>query len=155
VATGLQTACGINPLDLGIWLPDPRLGNTISMKSMNDIFLLVGRVALGVPFLAEGLRQLQAWPGIMGLFRHAGSPYPLLLALVTVAANLAAPLLIILGIRARPAALVLAAATVVGLYLLHRVDIAAPAFQSSVALIGGLLLVAAAGPGRYAMEPGR
>jgi uncharacterized membrane protein YphA (DoxX/SURF4 family) len=77
------------------------------------------------------------------------------LALVTVAANLAAPALIMLGIRARPAALVLAAVTAVGLYLLHRMDIAAPVFQSSVALIGGLLLVAAAGSGRYAMQPGR
>jgi len=125
------------------------------MKSTDDIFLLVGRVALGGPFLAEGLRQFQAWPGVLALFRHAGGPYPLVFALVTVAANLAAPALIMLGIRARPAALVLAAVTAVGLYLLHRVDIAASAFQSSVALIGGLLLVAAAGPGRYAMEPGR
>ena len=125
------------------------------MKSTDDVFLLVGRVALGVPFLAEGLRQIQAWPGVLGLFRHAGGPYPLVLALVTVAANLVAPVLIMLGIRARPAALVLAAVTAVGLYLLHRMDIAAPVFQSSVALIGGLLLVAAAGSGRYAMEPGR
>ena len=81
---------------------------------MDDIFFLVGRVALGVPFLAEGLRQLQAWPGIVGLFRYAGGPYPLVLALVTVAANLAAPALIMLGIRARPTALVLAAVTAVG-----------------------------------------
>lgn len=125
------------------------------MKSTDDVFLLVGRVTLSVPFLAEGLRQIQAWPGVLGLFRHAGGPYPLGLALVTVAANLAAPALIMLGIRARPAALVLAAVTAVGLYFLHRMDIAAPVFQGSVALIGGLLLVAAAGSGRYAMEPGR
>ncbi|HTQ71681.1 MAG TPA: DoxX family protein [Acidocella sp.] len=125
------------------------------MRATHDIFFLAGRVALGIPFLAEGLRQLQAWPGIVGLFRHAGGPYPLVLALVTVAVNLVAPVLIMLGIRARPAALVLAAVTAMGLHLLHRVDIAASAFQSSIALIGGLLLVAAAGSGRYAMEPGR
>lgn len=125
------------------------------MKSTNDIFLLLGRVVLGLPFLAEGLRQLQSWPGIVGLFRHAGGPYPLVLALVTVAANLVAPAGVMLGIRARPAALVLAVVTAMELYLLHRVDISAPAFQSSVGLIGGLLLVAAAGPGRFAMEPGR
>ncbi len=123
------------------------------MKATNDIFLLVGRVALGVPFLAEGLRQLQAWPGIVGLFRHAGGPYPVVLALATLAANLVAAVLVILGIRPRPAAMVLAAVTALGLYLLHRVDVAAPAFQDSVALIGGLLLVAAAGSGRYALAP--
>ena len=122
------------------------------MKSSHDIFFLIGRVALGVPFIAEGLRQILAWPGVVGLFRHAGGPYPLVLALVTVAANLVAPVILMLGILARQAALVL---TAVGLYLSHRVDIAAPEFQSSVAIIGGLLLVAAAGPGRYAMEPGR
>jgi putative oxidoreductase len=123
------------------------------MKRTNDILLLIGRVALGVPFLAEGLRQLQAWPGIVSLFRHAGSPYPLVLALATITANLSASALVMLGIRARPAALVLAVVTAVGLFLLHRADVAAPAFQESVALIGGLLLVAAAGSGRYALAP--
>ncbi len=102
------------------------------MKSTQDIFFLAGRVALGVPFITEGLRQIVGWPGIVGLFRHAGGPYPLALGLVTVAANLMAPVLFILGIRARAAAFVLATVTVMGLYLLHRVDIGALEF--SVAL---------------------
>jgi uncharacterized membrane protein YphA (DoxX/SURF4 family) len=87
------------------------------------------------------------------VLRHAGGPYPVVLALATLAANLVAAVLVILGIRPRPAAMVLAAVTALGLYLLHRVDVAAPAFQDSVALIGGLLLVAAAGSGRYALAP--
>jgi uncharacterized membrane protein YphA (DoxX/SURF4 family) len=124
------------------------------MKSTQDILLLLGRVAIGVPFIFEGFRQVETWPSIVSLFRHVG-PYPLALGLVTIAANLLAPVLFILGIRARPAALVLAVVTAAGLYLLHRVNAGAPEFQRSVAIIGGLLLIGAVGPGRYAMEPGR
>lgn len=125
------------------------------MKSIQDIFLLIGRVALGIPFVVEGLRQVETWPSVVGLFRHAGWPYPLELGLVTAAANLLAPVLFVLGIRARPAAFLLAIVTAAGLYLLHRVDIGAAEFQRSVAIVGGLLLLGAAGPGQYAMEPGR
>ena len=48
--------------DVRIWPPAPCLGNTSPMKSTHDIFLLVGRVALSVPFLAEGLRGCHAVP---------------------------------------------------------------------------------------------
>jgi len=51
--------------------------------------------ALGVPFIAQGLRQVEAWPGVVGLFRHAGGPYPLVLALVMDAANLVTPVLVV------------------------------------------------------------
>ena len=125
------------------------------MKSTQDILLLIGRIALGVPFVFEGFRQVEAWPNIEGLFRHTGGPYPFVLGLLTIAANLLAPVLFVLGIRAKPAALVLALVTAVGLYLLHRMDLESADFQRSVAIIGGLLLVGAVGPGRYAMEPGR
>jgi putative oxidoreductase len=124
------------------------------MNSAQDILLVVGRIALGIPFIAEGLRQVAAWPGVVGLFRHSGGPYPFGLALLTVAANLVAPVLVMLGIRARLAALILATVTAVGLYLLHRVNIDGLEFQRSIAIIGGLLLVGAVGPGRHAMEPG-
>jgi putative oxidoreductase len=124
------------------------------MKSTQDILLLFGRVALGLPFLAAGLRQVETWPGTAGLFRHAGAPYPLALAGALVVVNLAAPVLFILGIRARQAALVLAATTAVALYLLHRIDLGAEDFQRSAAIIGGLLVLGATGPGRHAMQPG-
>jgi putative oxidoreductase len=124
------------------------------MKSTQDIFLLVGRVVLGLAFVAEGLRQIEVWPEIVGLFRRADAPYPFELGVATVTANLVAPMLLILGIRARAAALVLAVVTAAGLYLLHRVDLGAPDFQRSVAIIGALLLVGGAGPGRHALEPG-
>ena len=125
------------------------------MKSTQDILLLVGRVALSVPFIFVGLRQVEAWPGVVGLFRHASGPYPFILGVVTVAANLLAPVLFVLGIRARSAALVLAVVTAAGLYLLHGANVGSPEFQRSIAIVGGLLLIGAAGPGRYAMEPGR
>jgi uncharacterized membrane protein YphA (DoxX/SURF4 family) len=123
------------------------------MKSTQDVFLLIGRVVLGLAFVAEGLRQIEVWRDVVGLFRHAGAPYPFEFGVATVAANLVAPMLFIIGIRARVAALVLAVVTGAGLYLLHRVDLGAPEFQRSVAIIGALLLVSGAGPGRYALEP--
>ena len=125
------------------------------MKSTQDISLLVGRIALGIPFIAEGLRQVAAWPEVVRLFRHSGGPYPFGLALITVAVNLVGPVLVMLGIRTRPASLGLAIVTAAGLYLLHRVDLEGVEFQRSVAIIGGLLLVGAVGPGQHAMEPGR
>jgi uncharacterized membrane protein YphA (DoxX/SURF4 family) len=67
------------------------------MRSTQDILLLFGRAALGVPFIFVGFRQVEAWPDVVGLFRHAGGPYPFVLGLLTVAANLLAPTLFILG----------------------------------------------------------
>jgi putative oxidoreductase len=121
---------------------------------------LIARVLLAALFLVSGIRSLVAVAGTSGYFARLGVPMPGIVTWVVIAVEMVGAVMLVAGWRTRLAAWGLAAFVVVATYLGHQfwaVDSSQYVnqlnhFLKNVAIIGGLLLVAAHGPGRLAFD---
>lgn len=120
---------------------------------------LIGRLLLAVMFIGAGVSKIGGFDGTVGYIASKGLPLPTLLAGGTVALELVAGLALALGLKARWAALALACFTLLASVIFHAFW-AVPAgeqmvqqlmFMKNMAIIGGLLMVAAFGPGRFSL----
>lgn len=121
---------------------------------------LIARVLLSALFLVSALRSLGAVAGTSGYFARLGVPMPGIVTWVVIAFEIVGAVMLIAGWRTRLAAWGLVAFVVVATLLAHRFWAVDPAqyanqlnhFLKNLAVIGGLLLVAAHGPGRLAFD---
>ena len=117
--------------------------------------MLVARVAIAVVFLVSGLHKGIWYQKAAGEFRQAGIPVLWLTLPATIVVHLAASTCLIIGFLAREAALILAVFTVVATLKVHaywRLPVDEQLARSRIttanlAIIGGLLLIVAVGPG--------
>lgn len=130
---------------------------------MKDLTLLVGRILLVAIFPVSAYYKIIGWPGIVGVVEKAGLPYSMPLGAIGTAAELLLPLLVIVGLFTRWAALGLILYVIAATYVGHPVlwRMAPEAFfgqlmgqMKNLAMIGGLLMLAGIGPGRLAFRPG-
>lgn len=126
--------------------------------------LLAARLLLAFLFLASGISALGDMAGAAGYFSLLGFPVPVLSAWVVCLFELAAGVLIVIGLRTRTAALLLAAfsiaAGVVGHYGQGGEDpmlvfMHAQALMKDIAIAGGFLALAVAGPGNWSVDAWR
>ena len=131
---------------------------------MKDLTLLLGRIFLVAIFPISAYYKIIGWPGITKAVERAALPYPEYLGMVGTAAEMLLPILVILGLFTRWAAFGLILYVLAATYIGHPVVWRVPpdAFfrelmgvMKNLAMIGGLLLVIGAGPGRFALQPSR
>lgn len=123
--------------------------------------LLVGRILLVLIFPLAGYLKATGWTAAVALMQSKGLPVPPLTAAFVIAVEFVLPALIILGLWTRPAALCLALYTVATAFIGHPFWNAAPAawfgqfanFWKNISMAGGMVVLAMAGPGRYALRP--
>src|ERR1700680_3305101 len=77
------------------------------MKNQSDALVLVGRILLGSIFVLSGFQKLMGFSGLIAGIAGKGLPLPEVLAVLTVAIELGAGLLLVVGWKARWAALLL------------------------------------------------
>ncbi len=126
---------------------------------MANALYALGRIALAAIFLWSGYGKLVAPEGLAGMLGGRGLPMPLYLAYAAGAVEVALGAVVVLGWQARLAALGLVAFTIVATYLGHdfwnQTGAAVRGNQihamKNLAIIGGLLMLAAGGPGRFAL----
>lgn len=124
------------------------------------LLALAGRIGIAVLFLPSGLGKLMSLGPTAGFIASKGLPAAPLLAGLSGALEVAAALALLLGWRTRWAALALAAFTLVAAVVFHDFWAAEGpqalfqrlSFFKNVGIAGGLLLLAASGPGRFALE---
>ncbi|OYW10577.1 MAG: DoxX family protein [Acidiphilium sp. 37-67-22] len=129
-------------------------------RGISDVGMLAGRLAIALLFVQAGWSKLVHWPGIVHLLTHLDAPAPTLGGVIAVVCELGAGGLVMLGLRTRQAAIVLVLFTIAANWLAHRFWLmhgraAAAAeiqFFLDLAICGGLLLLASAGPGRYSLD---
>jgi putative oxidoreductase len=128
---------------------------------MNPTMLaLTGRWLLAALFLVAGVRKILIWGGQVAYFTKLGFPAPELMTVLAIAIEIGCALMLIAGWKTRWAALLLALFVLIATFMAHRFwefDAAAQAnqlnhFLKNVAIIGGLLFVAAFGPGRASVD---
>jgi putative oxidoreductase len=127
---------------------------------MNDATVALARALMATIFIVSGFNKVLVIAGTAAYFGRLGMPSPQIVAWLVAAFEIVAGLMILVGFKTRWAALALAVFTGIALYLGHQFW-AVPANQymnqlnhalKNIAMIGGFLLLAAVGPGRYSID---
>ena len=121
---------------------------------------LAGRILLVLMFLTSGFGKLTGFEGTVGYIASKHLPLPQVGAIIAILCELGAGILVLVGFKARWAAIVLAIFTLAAGILFHdfwNADAAAKMMQQinfwkNVSIAGGFLLVFAFGPGRYSVD---
>ncbi len=123
------------------------------MRDLDDAALLVGRVLIAALFLA-GAVQKALLPGDTQVLL-ATQGLPAVLVWPALAANLAAGVMLALGLWVRPVAVLLAfyCGATSFFHLIPEDPWQMSIFVKNWAIAGGCLTLAVAGPGRWALRP--
>ena len=121
---------------------------------------LVGRILLVVVFAVAGLGKIPGYDGTAQYMAMNGIPLVSIALPVTIAVEIGASVLIIIGYQTRWAALALAAFTLAASLIFHQfwavpaeqAQLQSVMFFKNLGLIGGLLLLANWGPGRLSLD---
>ena len=128
--------------------------------ALADWVSALGRVGLAALFLWSGYGKLVHMDGNLGYMKAFGVPAPELFIWPALLAELIGGAMLMLGLKARWAALVLIAFTLPATFIFHAYW-AVPAdqvmnaqihFMKNLAILGGLLTVVAHGSGRVALD---
>jgi putative oxidoreductase len=124
---------------------------------------LSGRVLLAALFLPAGIGKLTGFSGTVGYIASVGLPLPAVGAVLALVVEIVGSLALVAGFGTRIAALVLGAFTLVASFFFHAYW-AAPADQAfvvqllffkNIAVVGGLLALAANGAGGWSLDARR
>ena len=127
---------------------------------MNPTVMLIGRILMAALFLNAGLRKAFGYAATVGYFTKLGFPMPEAMAIIAPVIEIGGALMLIAGWKSRYAAWGLALFCVIAAFAAHRFwqfDAAQYAnqmnhFMKNWAIAGGLLVLAACGPGRLSVE---
>lgn len=122
--------------------------------------LLAARILLALVFIVIGWGHLTNYGGAVAYFTKWSFPMPAAAAVLAIVFELGGSILLVIGWKTRWAALALALYTLVALAVAHRYWTYEAAqmfnqythFYKNLAIIGGMLAVAAAGAGRYSID---
>ena len=130
------------------------------LNSLHNPFTLVGRLLMAALFLPAGISKIAGFAGTVGYIASKGAPLPEAAAIIAIIVEVGGGLALILGFKARWAALALALFTLAATFMFHNYW-TLPAdqqmvqqlmFMKNIAVIGGLLTLAAWGAGAWSMD---
>ena len=132
-------------------------------NSLQNPLSLVGRLLLALMFVPAGLSKITGFAGTVGYIGSVGLPLPSAAAVAAIIVEIGAGLALVFGFGTRIAALALALFTLVATFFFHAFW-SVPADQQMVqqlfffknlAVVGGLLLLVAFGPGAWSVDQRR
>ena len=133
------------------------------MTPLQSTTVLVGRILLGLIFVLSGFAKISGFDGTAGYIASKGLPLPQLLAALTIVVELGGGLALMAGLYTRQAVVALAVFSLLTAVVFHNFW-AAPQgeqmmqqinFMKNLAIAGGMLVVAAFGPGRLSLDARR
>lgn len=136
------------------------MNNSAVAPSSRPLVLLAGRILMGAIFLNAGIRKLLGFAGTVGYFTKLGFPAPELATVLAIVIEVGGAILLIIGWKTRWVAWLLALFVLIATFAAHRFwefDAAQYAnqmnhFMKNMAIIGGFLFIAAAGPGGASVD---
>jgi putative oxidoreductase len=120
-----------------------------------DFAALIGRIMIAALYVPAGFSKIGGFSGTAGYIASKGLPLPEVGAAIAIVVELVAGLMLVVGWKTRWAALALAAFTLVASFIFHPYWQNAAefnAFWKNIAVVGGLLLLYAFGPGRLSLD---
>lgn len=132
---------------------------TLNAQTQN-LFSLLGRVLIALLFIPGGFSKIGGFEGTAGYIASKGIPLPEVCAAIAIAVELGLGLLLLVGWQTRWAALGIAFFTFVITFIFHnfwgvpadQVMQQTQAFFKNMAVVGGLLTIAAWGPGGWSVD---
>ena len=132
------------------------------MNQARDVAALVGRVLLAFMFVYAGFGKIGGFEGAAAAIASRNLPLPPVATTIAIVVELIGGLMLIVGWKARWAALVVAVFTFFASIFFHNfwtmteqaASVNQLMFFKNVSVIGGLLLVFALGPGRLSVDRG-
>lgn len=130
------------------------------MKTYQNTLNLLGRLLIVALFLPAGLSKAIGFEGTVGYFTSLGMFLPTLAVIIAIIAEVAGSLALLVGFKTRIVAILLAVFTLAATIIGHAYW-AAPAdaaftqqllFFKNMAVIGGLLVIASSGAGKFSMD---
>jgi putative oxidoreductase len=129
------------------------------MNAHDKFTPLIGRILLSIIFLLSGCIKLASWSNMVGLLASKHLPMPTVALAIAVLIEIVGGLCVLTGYQARIAAWILFLYLIPTTLLFHNFWAMQGAMQQdmmihflkNLAIMGGLLMVAAYGPGKLAL----
>lgn len=130
------------------------------MQSNHPVLNFVGRLLIAGLYLSAGISKITGFGGTAGYFGSLGIPFPTVALVGTIVLEIVGAIAILVGFQTRLAALALAIFTAAATFLGHafwtfpadQAFVQQLMFMKNVAVVGGLLVLAAAGPGKWSVD---
>ena len=127
---------------------------------IKDEALLAARLLLIALYLLSGWSKLTDYSGAVAFMTQVGAPVPALAAAVAIFMEVPVAIAILVGALTRPLAVLLALYTLGTAFIGHHYwTMTGPAqldnmihFYKNISIMGGLLLLYVAGPGKYSLD---
>lgn len=134
-----------------------------SLQSLQNPLSLAGRVLLALLFIPAGFGKLTGFAGTVAYIGSVGMPAPSLAAAFALTLELVGGTALLLGFGTRVTAILLALFTLVASFYFHNFWAVPEAqafmqqllFYKNIAVVGGLLSVAAWGAGAWSIDARR
>lgn len=131
-----------------------------SIERWRDELILLGRILMMVLFVMSGWGKLTGFQGTVGYMTSTGAPMPEVAAAVAVVMEFGVGIALLIGLWTRPLALLMALFVLGTSFIAHSywdMQGAMEAankiqFYKNLSIMGGLFLLAAVGPGKYAVQ---
>lgn len=133
---------------------------TDTSNAAQGTLALVGRILIAYLFIPAGIGKLMGFSGTVGYITSVGLPLPEVGAAIAVLVELVLGIALLVGFKTRWTAILMAVFTVATALFFHKYWSAPDAmkmmqqinFNKNIAIAGGLLALAAFGPGRFSID---
>lgn len=130
------------------------------IQRWRDELILLGRVLMMLLFLISGWGKLTGFQGTVGYMGTVGAPMPVVAAAIAVLMEFGVGIALLIGFWTRPLALLMALFVLGTALIAHTFWNVEGAMQTAnmvqfyknLSIMGGLLLLAVTGAGRYALQ---
>ena len=131
--------------------------------SLQNPLSLLGRALIALLFIPAGFAKIGGFASTVGYIASKGVPMPEVAAALAIGIELGLGVLLLLGFQTRWVALGIALFTLVITFIFHnywavpaaQMMMQQQAFFKNIAVIGGLLTIAAWGPGAWSLDGNR
>jgi len=132
-------------------------------NALQNPLSLIGRLLLAALFLPAGISKIGGFAGTAGYIASKGLPLPEVGAAIAIVVEILGALALIAGFGTRLAALALALFTLVATFIFHnfwgvpadQAFVQQLMFYKNIAVVGGLLILAAHGAGAWSLDAKR
>lgn len=128
------------------------------MKGVRKYSPVIGRVLIALIFVLSGFGKIMNFDGTLGFMQSVGIPFTAFALVIVIAIELLGGISLILGLKTKWVAGTLIIYTAIAALIFHTnfADQNQMAhFMKNLAIIGGLILIANYGPGRFSFDKNR